>query len=96
MLRVWDRWIDKVTGNVIESGTIITVAPNPVCAPIHNRMPAILAREDYAAWLGEIDATVEQLKTMLRPCPMGMEAMPISTKVNSPKNEGAELLEKAS
>jgi putative SOS response-associated peptidase YedK len=65
---LWDRWKDKGTGNVIESCTIITVPPNPVCVPIHNRMPAILARDDYAAWMGEIDATVEQLKAMLKPC----------------------------
>ena len=72
----------------------MTVSPNDVCAPIHNRMPAILTREDYAAWLGEVEETPEQLKAMLKPCPAPMEAVPISSKVGNVKNDGPELMER--
>ena len=90
---LWERWKDRERGEVVESCTIVTVPPNDVCAPIHDRMPAILAHEDYAAWLGETDATPHELRAMLKPCAQPMEAVPISTKVNSPKNEGPELVE---
>jgi len=89
---LWDRWRDKASGTTIESCTIITVPPNDVCAPIHDRMPAILAREDYAAWLGEVEGRAPELKNMLKPCPMKMETVPISTKVNNVKNEGRGLV----
>ena len=45
--------------------------------------------------MGEVEATPEQLKAMLQPCPVGMEAVPISTKVNNVRNEGRELVERA-
>lgn len=92
---LWERWKDRERGEVIESCTIITVPPNEVCAPIHDRMPAILAREDYAKWLGVLPASADELRALLKPCPAPMEAVPVSTKVNSPKNEGPELLEPA-
>ena len=47
-------------GEVIESCTIVTVPPNDVCAPIHDRVPAILGRENYSKWLGEIEATEQR------------------------------------
>lgn len=90
----WEMWKDKGTGEVIESCTIITCPPNALCSPIHNRMTAILAPEDYAAWLGEVEATPDQLKALLRPFTADlMEAIPISTKVNSVKNDSAAVLE---
>ena len=51
---LWERWKDKASGEVIRSCTIITTEPNEVCAPIHNRMPVIVAPEDYGRWLGEV------------------------------------------
>ena len=33
------------------SVSLITTAPNALMQPIHDRMPVIVAREDYAAWL---------------------------------------------
>jgi len=91
---LWDRWRDKATDTVIESCTIVTVPPNDLCAPIHNRMPAILNSDGYAAWLGEIETTPGQLKAMLKPCPAPMEAMPVSSKVGNVKNDGPELIER--
>ncbi len=92
---LWDRWRDnKASDTVIESCTIVTVPPNDLCALIHNRMPAILTSDDYAAWLGELETTLEQLKAMLKPCGLGMEAVPISSKVGNVKNDGPELVER--
>jgi putative SOS response-associated peptidase YedK len=51
---------DKATidGEPLISATILTTRANSVCAPVHDRMPCILAdREAEAAWLSEdVDA----------------------------------------
>lgn len=90
---LWERWTNKATGESIESCTIVTTPPNPLCAPIHDRMPAILEPDDYRAWLGEIEATADELRGILKPCPLDMVAVPIGTKVNNVKNEGPELIQ---
>jgi putative SOS response-associated peptidase YedK len=58
-------------------------------------MPVILPEEAWARWLGEEPAEKEELQVLLlKPFPAErMRAYPISTRVNSPKNEGAELIE---
>lgn len=74
--------------------TILTVPPNEMMREIHNRMPAIVWPRDYAHWLDPLLTDVEQIHTMLSPYPSEqMEAWPISTRVNSTRNEGAELME---
>ena len=46
---LWDR--AEIEGESLDSFTILTTAPNAAVAEIHNRMPVIIGREDYAAWL---------------------------------------------
>lgn len=91
---LWERWKDRVSGQTIQSCTIITTTPNEVCAPIHDRMPAILEPKDYARWLGEEPTEPPHLMMMLRPYPAtAMEAYPVSTRVGSVKNTDAALFE---
>jgi putative SOS response-associated peptidase YedK len=91
---LWERWQDKTSGEIVRSCTIITTTPNAVCAPIHDRMPAILDVSDYPRWLGEEPAERDTLLSMLKPCPPeAMEAYPVDAKVGNVKNEGAELME---
>ena len=53
-----------------EPGTfaVVTVEPNPLVRAIHDRMPAILAPGDEAAWLDE-RTPPERLAELLRPFP---------------------------
>ena len=91
---LWERWTDRASGETIQSCTIITTEPNEVCAPIHNRMPVILDRADYAKWLGEVDADRDALLAILRPYPAGaMNAYPVSPAVGNVKNNEATLVE---
>jgi len=66
-------------------------------ADVHNggshphRMPAILRREDHEAWL---KGTPAEARAVLAPYPADlMLARPVSTRVNSVRNNGAELIE---
>lgn len=52
---LWDRWIDKTTQQPLETYTILTTEANELTAPIHNRMPVILAPRDYERWLAPSD-----------------------------------------
>lgn len=91
---LWERWKDKASGQTIQSCAIITTQPNEVCAPIHDRMPAILEPKDYGFWLGEKPAEPCQLMAMLKPYPaQTMEAYPVSSRVGNVKNTDAALFE---
>jgi putative SOS response-associated peptidase YedK len=61
-------------------------------APIHNRMPVILAEADYAKWLDR-ETPGESLRGLLRPYGGELLSQPISTRVNRAKNDGPELIE---
>ena len=57
-------------------------------APIHNRMPVILEPADYDRWL---DPSQPGAQALLRPCPdEWLEAYPVSTRVNTPRNDSAD------
>ena len=54
-------------GDVPEAFTLLTTAPGPDVAPIHNRQMVILERADWSAWL---DLTQPEAD-LLRPLPAG-------------------------
>ena len=47
---------------------MVTVAANALVSTITDRMPALIADEHWAKWLGETPASLDELKAMLRPC----------------------------
>lgn len=51
---LWSEWIDKSTGEIIHSYTILTTEANTLMSKIHNtkkRMPVIVAKNNETAWL---------------------------------------------
>ena len=88
MAGLWERWQNQ-NGDVIESCAVITTEANALVADIHDRMPVILAPDDYAQWLQGADA--KALTALLRPFPaQRMQAYPVSTRVNNPRNNDPE------
>jgi putative SOS response-associated peptidase YedK len=63
---MWDRWC-KEGEPALLSFAMMTVAANPLIATITDRMPALVEPDDWAKWLGEESATIDELKAMLRP-----------------------------
>lgn len=87
---IWDTWSNR--GDVVTSCAIITTASNELVAELHDRMPAILLDDFYDAWL---DPTTDRavLTRMLKPFPsFRMKKHPVSSTVNSPDNDSADLL----
>jgi putative SOS response-associated peptidase YedK len=90
---VWELWRSKETDEEVSSFSIITTAANSFMESIHYRMPVILDREDEEAWLDPVNQNVADLKSLLRPCgPEKLACFPISTLVNSPRNNSPEVL----
>ena len=89
---LWERW--KGDGEEIESCTIIVTEGNELMKPIHDRMPVVLDPGDYELWLDPEADNVAQLRELLQPYTGDdLEADPVSTLVNSPKNDMAECVE---
>jgi putative SOS response-associated peptidase YedK len=65
---------------------IVTSPPLPAMVDIHDRMPLILSSHDWSAWLGgeKPAATMD-----------GFERYPVSTTVNSVKNDDPRCIEPA-
>ena len=81
-----------------DSGALgsVTTAANPLLAPVHDRMPVILARENWPAWLGERAADSEELKSLLIPYPAeDMVIWPVDKRVGNVKNKDPSLIEPA-
>lgn len=80
---LWESWTDPA-GEPMHSYTIVTTGPNATMAGIHDRMPVILPREHYDAWL-DVTRPADAALALLRPAPDdALEAYPVSRQVNSP------------
>lgn len=89
---LWESW-KSPEGKIIHTCTAITTEPNELVSPIHNRMPAILKKEEEKAWLNPIHTDIHFLGNMLRPFDKEqMNAYSVSAAVNSPKNNDASLI----
>jgi putative SOS response-associated peptidase YedK len=89
---LWEVW-DK-EGEPLETFTILTGKPNPRVAPIHNRMPVIVRPGLYDLWLDPKRESLTEMAPVLEPFSAeGMEAYRVGTRVNSPGNNDASLVE---
>ena len=85
---LWEIWHDE-----LRTCAILTTSPNAVAAEVHDRMPVILPRENYDAWL-DPEAEREELVSLLVPYEGDdLEAYPVSRFVNSPRNNDERCIE---
>ena len=87
---LYDVWNDEVL-----SCTILTTTPNELMATLHDRMPVVLSPEDYDRWLDPDVTDPRDVEDLLRPYPGEMQAYPVSSAVNSPRNNTVDLLQPA-
>lgn len=81
-------------GSEVDTGAILTTGANRSMARIHDRMPVVIAPEDFTRWL---DCKTQEprhvLDLMNAPDEEFFEMIPVSDKVNKVSNTGPELLE---
>jgi putative SOS response-associated peptidase YedK len=92
---LWDGWIDRSTGEIIYSFTIITVSPNELVAPVHDRMPAMLPVEHEKLWLDPNIRGAEAVKLLQTYPGELMTSSTVSNLVNSPLNDSPAVMERA-
>jgi putative SOS response-associated peptidase YedK len=91
---IWEYWAKQGAAPVVSCAIIVTGA-NELMRTIHECMPVIVAPEDYARWLSDELQDPVEIGEMLVPYPAEeMRAYPVSTRVNSVKNDGPELIQR--
>ncbi len=85
---LWDGWRGE-GGEVIRSYTVVTTNAVDQLGHLHERMPVVLEREDWPAWLGEAPGDPAAL---MRPSQAAFRVWPVSSRVNSVRNDGPDLV----
>lgn len=94
MAGLFEAWRPDAATPWMLSCCVVTVAANERMAPVHDRMPALLAPDRWATWLdrGRVDAAT--LAPLLAPCPpQWLRAWPVSRAVSPGSAEGPGLIE---
>lgn len=80
-------------GEKVRSCTILTTHSNELIAPIHDRMPVILRRDDLETWLDCEHGGLEPALGLLHPFPASeMMAVQVSSAVNDPNNKSPDVV----
>jgi putative SOS response-associated peptidase YedK len=91
---LWEGW-KSPEGEWLRSFSIITTEANAKQALVHHRMPVILPREDWAAWLGETETAPGALLDLLRPCPAEwLSCWPVNNRVGRVAENDPALLDR--
>jgi putative SOS response-associated peptidase YedK len=88
---IWESWRDP-GGEMMRTFAILTTAANDDMARLHDRMPVILEQDVWGAWLGE-DDSADVAELMRSAAPGVVRLWPVSRRVNSVRNDGADLLD---
>ncbi|MEK6244600.1 MAG: SOS response-associated peptidase [Pseudomonadota bacterium] len=87
---LWEQW------NELQTCAVITTESNEKMSAVHDRMPVILAPEDYPKWLAgaEYGQYGQYGQGLLRPCPVdAIGIRRVSRAVNNARNDAPALLE---
>ncbi|MCP2033861.1 putative SOS response-associated peptidase YedK [Planomicrobium sp. HSC-17F08] len=91
---LWESW-KSPEGKTVNTCSILTTKANELMGTIHDRMPVILTKEAEKIWLDPNVQVAEELGRLLQPFDSNeLEAYEVSDAVNSPKNNGPELIKK--
>lgn len=83
---IWTTWHGEDETQE-DSYAIVTTDANPLSAPIHSRMPAILSPDACDIWLDAENKDASKLHTLLNPyVGKDLELYPVSPYVNTPKH----------
>ncbi len=91
---LWASWKDPQTEERFKTCTILTGEPTELVKPIHDRMPVMIDRSLWDAWLGPSDDVEELLGLLRSRKPVEVALHPVSSLVNSVKNNELSLLDK--
>ena len=86
--------VDHLNDEELETATIVTTNANRTLAPIHDRMPVILASEAFDLWLDSTKVDATAASALIMPAPESLlEAYEVSTDVNRTANDNPKVIE---
>jgi putative SOS response-associated peptidase YedK len=95
---IWESWRDPKEGPDVSpliTFSVLTTDSVGSLVDIHHRMPLVLPKEHWAAWL---DPDAEDVSSLLAPPSLAvvdtLELRPVSNMVNNVRNNGPELVER--
>jgi putative SOS response-associated peptidase YedK len=89
---IWETAVDP-DGGEIDTLAILTVEAGPDMRPLHSREPVVITPESFRLWLEADERDASAIAGLLAPAPAGYwTSYPVSTAVNSPRNDGPELI----
>ena len=101
---LWTSWRDPADGEDtpwLHTCCVITTEANETMSPIHDRMPVILERDSWSAWLDvprdeHRGTDISEVVALMVPAAADViRAVPVGTAVNAVRNNGPELIEPA-
>ena len=99
MAGLYEWWHDKIRDRDdpdawLLTATIITTEATDAVGRIHDRMPVVIAHDDWARWLDPDVSDRTAVDAMMRPAlSTTLQAFPVSVRVNNVRNNGPELVE---
>ncbi len=93
MAGLFEAWRPGVGAEWLLTCCIVTVDANALMAPIHDRMPVLLAPTHWAQWLKRAEQDPQALAPLLVPCPPErLKAWPVARAVSRGTAEGEGLI----
>lgn len=86
---LWERWRTP-SGEPLETCVIVTTEASATLAPIHDRMPVLLARAARDVWL-DARSDVATITELAARGP-DLETWPVGTAVNDPRNDDERVI----
>jgi putative SOS response-associated peptidase YedK len=96
---LYELWRDPVVDRDdadawLWTATVITTSAPDELGMIHDRMPMIIDPARWADWLDPANSDVADVRALLSPAAAcGLTTFPVSTQVNSVRNNGPQLIE---
>jgi putative SOS response-associated peptidase YedK len=89
---LWETWAGP-NGEEVDTACIVTTAANRTLAPLHDRMPVVIAPDAFDFWLDCTGVDALTAAALIAPAPENLfEAYEISTAVNRTANDSPEVI----
>ena len=86
---LWESW-QAPDGSPLRSVCLVTTAANHVMAPVHDRMPVVVAPQHWEEWLA---APADPVARLIVPCgDEELQVWPVSRRINSAREDDAALI----
>jgi putative SOS response-associated peptidase YedK len=86
---LWSSWRDPTAPDAppVLTCTVLTTRPNSLVAEVHDRMPVIVAREGYDAWLDRETGPSAAAELLVPYAADAMRRWRVSPRVNDPRHD---------